>query len=128
MKIFGREPAVILAFIAVVLKLLAGFGVDVSAEQQTLINAVLAALVGVIAAVVLKTGALYAAILGFAQAGMALFVGFGLDWSAEKQALVMSVVAGALAIWERERVQAPVPAVRLESGSPLDKPRIVSGV
>lgn len=119
MRIFGREPAVILAFIAVALKLLAGFGVDVSAEQQTLINAVLAALVGVISAAVLKNGALYAAILGLAQAAMALFVGFGLDWTAEKQALVMSVVAGALAIWERERVQPPVPAVGLEQSSPV---------
>lgn len=120
--IFGREPAVILAFFAALLKLLAAFGVDVTADQQAVINAVLSALVALVLAVVLKSGALYAAILNFAQAGMALFVGFGLDWSADKQALVMASVAAALAVFGvRPQVQAPVVGVPLEAKSPLDK-------
>ncbi len=120
--IFGREPAVILAFFAAMLKLLAAFGVDVTADQQAVINAVLSALVALVLAVVLRSGALYASILNFAQAGMALFVGFGLDWSADKQALVMASVAAALAVFGvRPQVQAPVAAVPLEARSPLDK-------
>lgn len=120
--IFGREPAVILAFFAALLKLLAAFGVDVTADQQAVINAVLSAVVALALAVVLNQGALYAAILNLAQAGMALFVGFGLDWSADKQALVMASVAAALAVFGvRPQVQAPVAAVPLEQKSPLNK-------
>jgi hypothetical protein len=93
MKIFGREPAVLLA-----------------------------ALVAVATAVVLRDGALYAAILNAAQAGMALFVGFGLDWSADKQALVMASVGALLAVFGvRPQVQAPVAQVPLETKSPVDR-------
>ncbi|AXH49425.1 hypothetical protein SEA_CROSBY_37 [Streptomyces phage Crosby] len=120
--IFGREPAVILAFFAALLKLLAAFGVDVTADQQAVINAVLSALVALALAVMLRTGALYAAILNLAQAGMALFVGFGLDWSADKQALVMASLAALLAVFGvRPQVEAPVSAVPLEQKSPVDK-------
>lgn len=120
--IFGREPAVILAFFAAFLKLLAAFGVDVTADQQAVINAVLSALVALVLAVVLHQGALYAAIVNLAQAGMALFVGFGLDWSADKQALVMASLAALLAVFGvRPQVAAPVAAVPLEQKSPLDK-------
>lgn len=121
MKIFGREPALLLGFIAALLKLAAGFGVEVSETQMTLINAFLAAAVAVILAVVLRDGAAGAAIMQFAQAGMALFVGFGLDWTAEKQALVMASLAALLALWERREVVPPVRQVKLETKSPLDK-------
>lgn len=122
MKIFGREPAVLLAFVAAFLKLLAGFGLDVSDTQQTLINTVLSCLVAVAAAVVLRNGALYAALVNVAQAGMALFVGFGLDWSADRQALVMASVAALLAVFGvRPQVEAPVSAVPLEQKSPVDR-------
>lgn len=127
MKIFGREPVYVLAFLAVVLKLAAAFGLDVTADQQTLINTVLSCLVAVASAVVLKTGAAGAAILQFASAAMALFVGFGLDWSTEKQGLVMASVAALLAIVEHREVQAPLPQVPLEQSSPV-KPAVPRGV
>ncbi|MEE1813611.1 hypothetical protein PUR59_00960 [Streptomyces sp. SP18ES09] len=119
MRIFGREPALILGFLAAALKLLAAFGLDVSATQQTLINAVLAAVVGVWIAIVARDGALGAAIMQLAQAALALFVGFGLDWSAEKQGLVMAAIAALLALWERTQVTAPVSLTRLEQTSPV---------
>jgi hypothetical protein len=121
MKIFGREPAVILAFIAAALKLFTAFGLDVTADQQTVINTVLACIVAVASAVVLRDGALYAAILNLAQAGMALFVGFGLDWSSDKQGLVMASVAALLAVFGvRPQVQPPVAVTKLEATSPYD--------
>ncbi|WP_329131568.1 hypothetical protein OG552_10545 [Streptomyces sp. NBC_01476] len=119
MKIFGREPVYILAVAAIALKLAAAFGLNVSADQQAIINTVLAAIVGVASAVVLKTGAAGAAILQFAQAGLALFVGFGLDLSADQQSLVMSGVSAVLALVLHREVTAPVPALPVEQRSPV---------
>jgi hypothetical protein len=121
MKIFGREPVYFLAVAAITLKLVAAFGLDVSDTQQTVINAALAAAVGVASAIVLKTGAAGAAILQLAQAGLALFVGFGLDLSADQQGLIMSGVTAVLALVLHEQVTAPVATTRLEQAS-LVKP------
>lgn len=107
--IFGREPAMWLAFIAVIIKVGAAFGLDVSPGQQAVINAAAAAIVGLAVAVLVHDGA-GAAILGVVQAAIALAVGFGLDWSADRQAVVMSLAAAAVAMWTRTQVTAPVSA------------------
>ncbi|MFI0236315.1 hypothetical protein [Streptomyces sp. NPDC016845] len=122
MKIFGREPVYILAVIAIGLKLAAAYGLDVSEEQQTLVNTVLACAVAVASAIVLRTGAVAAAILQFASAALALFLGFGLDMSATEQAGWMSLVAAVLALFEHPQVTAPLSYLRVEQSSPL-KPR-----
>ncbi|MFF3998508.1 hypothetical protein ACFYX8_35030 [Streptomyces cyaneofuscatus] len=122
MRIFGREPVYILGFLAAALQALTAFGLDVTETQQTLVNFFAAAAVGVITAIVLKTGALAAALLGFAQSGMALAVGFGLDWSTDMQGKVMAAVAALLALWLREKVTAPVPTTGLEQSSPVKAP------
>ncbi|WP_406078773.1 hypothetical protein OG337_29165 [[Kitasatospora] papulosa] len=119
MRIFGREPVVILGAIAVLLKLLAGYGIQVSETQQTLINTFLACAVAVASAVVLKNGALYAALLQLASAGLALFVGFGLDMTTEQQAGWMAFVSAVLVVIERPTVEAPVPTTRVEQSSPV---------
>ena len=119
MRIFGREPVYILGFIAALLQALSAFGVDISAGTQTAINAVSAAAVGVITAIVLKNGALAAMLVQFAQAVMSLCVGLGLDWSAAHQSKVMAAIAALITLWLREKVTAPVPAVRLELSSPV---------
>ncbi|MFI7096829.1 MULTISPECIES: hypothetical protein [unclassified Streptomyces] len=113
MKIFGREPAALLTLVAVLVKMLAAFGMDVSSEQQAVVNAVAAAAVGVAVAYTVHDG-LGAALLGFVQAVVALAVGFGLDWSAEKQAVVLSVAAAVVAMWDRTQVTAPVSAAALK--------------
>lgn len=117
--LFGREPALLLGFAAAGLKLLTAFGLDVTADQQTLINAVLAALVGLWLAVLAKSGAWAAALMQLAQTVMALFVGYGLDWSADKQATVMATVAALLALFERTQLTAPRPSTRLEESTPF---------
>lgn len=121
MKILGREPVYILGFIAALLQALSAFGVDISDGTQTAINAVSAAAVGVITAIVLKNGALAAMLIQFAQAVMSLCVGLGLDWSADHQSKVMAAIAALVTLWLREKVVAPVPQVGLEASSPLDK-------
>jgi prepilin signal peptidase PulO-like enzyme (type II secretory pathway) len=109
-RIWNREPALWLGLVAIIVKLLAAFGMDVSADQQAVINAVAAALVGLVLAVVAHD-AIGAAVLGFAQAVLALAIGFGLDWSAEQQAVVLAAAAAIVAMWDRTQITAPVPAV-----------------
>lgn len=120
--IFGREPATILALIAGLLKVGVAFGLDVTETQQTLVNTFAAAVVAIVLLIVLHSGSWYAALVNFAQSGMALTVGFGLDWSVEKQATVMAAVGLGLAFMGvRPQVEAPVSQVAMERTSPLDK-------
>ncbi len=109
MKVFGREPALVLTLIAVIVKTVAAFGVDVSTDQQAVINAAAAAVVGLAIAVMAHDG-IGAAVLGFVQAAIALAVGFGLHWDAGQQAVVMSLVAAAIGMFDRTQVTAPVTA------------------
>ncbi|MEW2187753.1 hypothetical protein AB0900_31180 [Streptomyces cellulosae] len=120
MKVFAREPALLLGLIAAAVKLV-GYEMDVSAGVQTAINAVAAGVVAIIIAFVAKNGAWGAAILQTAQAVMSLFVGLGLDWSADRQALWMASIAAALAVVERFIVTPPLPTTGLEQSSPLTK-------
>lgn len=110
MKLFNREPAALLAFFAVAIKLIAAFGVNLSSDQQAVLNAVAAAVVG-LAVAVLAHDALAAPLYGFAQAGLALAVGFGLHWSADQQAVVLSFVQVAVAMFVRTQVTAKDPGV-----------------
>ncbi|MFD3363550.1 hypothetical protein ACFWW5_10650 [Streptomyces albidoflavus] len=109
MRLLNREPALFLTLIAVALKTGAAFGLNVSGEQQAVINAVAAAGVGLLVAVLASDG-IGAAVLGFVQAVIALAVGFGADWSAEQQAIVLSLVAAVVGMFDRTQVTAPVPA------------------
>ncbi|MET9138913.1 hypothetical protein [Streptomyces parvulus] len=118
MKIFGREPATILAFIALTLKLGAAYGLDVDAGQQALIMAFLACVVAVAEAFILKNGAVFAALVNFGHGAIALFMGFGLEMTAEAQALWMLLIEGGLAlIVVRPQVTAPIAAMKLEQSS-----------
>jgi hypothetical protein len=107
-KIFGREPALWLALVAVGVKLLTAFGLDVSTDQQAVINAVAAAVVGLTVAVMVHDG-VSSAVLGLLQAVVALAVGFGLHLSADQQAVIMSAAAAVVAMFVRTQVTAPKP-------------------
>lgn len=126
MKIFGREPVAILAFVAVALKLSSAYGLNVSAEQQAIIMTVLSCVVALAEAVVLRTGAAFAAIVNLAQAGLALFLGFGLEMTAEQQALWMFAVEGLVALFLRREVEAPVTRLPIETSSPVKQPPAVA--
>lgn len=116
--VFGREPALLLGLIAAGVKLL-GYELDVSDGVQTAINAIAAGVVAVVIAFVARNGAWAAAILQTAQAVMSLFVGLGLDWSADRQALWMATIAALLAVVERFIVTPPRATTPLEQSSPI---------
>ncbi|WP_069625320.1 hypothetical protein [Streptomyces niveus] len=122
MKIFGREPVYVLAFIAITLKLSAAYGLDVTGEEQGAIMAVLSLIVAVATAIVLRTGAVAASIVNLAQGVLALFLAFGLNMSAETQSLWMLAVEGAVALLIHREVTAPVSSHRLEQSSPVNRP------
>ena len=115
--LFGREPAAWLALFAICVKLAAAFGWDASPEVQAWVNGVAAAAVGLILAVIAHD-AVGAALVGFAQAALALAVGLGLDWSADRQAVVMTAVTVVVAMWDRTQVVAPVPAAPPKAALP----------
>ncbi|MEU9014235.1 hypothetical protein AB0D12_31590 [Streptomyces sp. NPDC048479] len=108
-KIFGREPAALLALFAIIVKLAAAFGWDASTEVQAYVNGVAATVMGITIAVIAKDG-LGAAVVGLSQAALALALGLGLDWTAEKQAVVLAFVTIVVGMWDRTQVTAPVPA------------------
>lgn len=107
-KFFGREPALVLALVTVVVQTVSAFYVDVSATQMTVINAAAAAIVGLIIAIVAHDS-LNAAVLGAVQAVVALAVGFGLDWTTDQQAVFMGLAGVLVSLFVRQQVTAPVP-------------------
>ncbi|MGC4886720.1 hypothetical protein [Micromonospora sp. DT227] len=109
-RIFGRDPAIFLAVIAAAIKLIAAFFINLTADQQAVLNTVAAAAVGVAVAFMARRDGQVAALLGFAQAALAAAVGFGLDLSAEKQAILLSFVGVVLGMFERTQITAPTPA------------------
>ncbi|OKI16645.1 hypothetical protein [Streptomyces sp. CB03911] len=109
MPILGREPALWLSLVAVLVKTGTAFGLDLTVDQQSVINAAAAALVG-LAVAVIAHDSVSAALLGAVQAVIALAVGFGLHWGADQQAVVMSLVAIAVGMYTRTQVTAPVSA------------------
>ncbi|MER7908317.1 hypothetical protein [Streptomyces sp. NPDC096068] len=119
MRIFGREPVYLLALVAIFLKLGAAYGLDVTDAQQGAIMAVLSLAVALVTAIVLRTGAVGAAIVNLAQGGLALFLAFGLHMTAETQSLWMAAVEGAVALLIHREVTAPVGPLAIEQRSPV---------
>lgn len=108
MLIFGRDPAVILSLVGTAIQLFAAFVIDLSIEQQAACNAIFAAAIGLFIALCVKDGQV-AAVLGFAQALIALAIGFGLRLDPDNQAVIMSFVGTAAGMFIRTQVTAPVP-------------------
>ena len=106
----SRDPALWLTLVATAVRLLAAFVVHLSDEQQAVLNALATAVAGLVVALVVRRDGQVPAILGVAQAILALAVGFGLDVSAEGQAVIMSFVGALAAAFTRTQVVAPVSA------------------
>jgi hypothetical protein len=116
-KSIGREPAVLTALLAIIVQALTAFGLNVSAQLQSIITAIVVVGFALFTARLVGDG-LIAAITGFVQGFVSLFVYFGLDWSAEDQSKLMISVAVVAAFVVRWLVTAPVAAEDAPLGLP----------
>jgi hypothetical protein len=124
MKIFGREPAAWAALVSILLQVIGAFVANFDAETQAWVNGVVIAALGLIVAVMVHDGVI-AAIAGFTQATIILAVGLGLDWSAGKQALILSFVTMVAQFAVRQNVGAPVGALPPAAKSGAARPTAV---
>lgn len=109
MKIFGREPALILGLFAAFLQLLSSTVLDLSVDQQGVLNAVAVAVVGFATAYSVARDKLAPAILGLVQSVLASSLAFGLDLAPEVQGSIMAFASAATAAFVRTQVTASVP-------------------
>lgn len=105
--VFGREPALYVTLAATAIRLISAFWIDLTEHQQAALNAVVAAAGGLLIAHMVRDGQV-AAILGLASALIALAIGFGLHLDPDDQAVIMSFVGTAVAMFTRTQVTAPV--------------------
>lgn len=114
-KLFGREPALVGAFLQAVLALVLGLGVIPGLDNQTagLISAAGAAIFGAYVAFAVKQNLLPAIIAAF-QALLAVGVGFGLDFlTTDLTGLITAVLAAGLGIFLRTQADP-------KAGSPAE--------
>lgn len=109
MKVFGREPALILAFIATAIQVASTLALNLSVEQQGYLNAAIAALFGVVTAVAVSMERAVPALIGFIQAAVAVAIAFGVEVRPEVLTAITALVAAAGAMFVRTQVSAPVP-------------------
>jgi hypothetical protein len=103
MKIFGREPALIVSTLSAVLSLIVTFNVGMSGEQAGAIVAVTSAVFGAIAAALTRPIApsAFTAVVG---AGAALLAAYGLNVSAETVGTTNALVLAVLTLVTRGQV------------------------
>lgn len=109
-KVYGREPAVWLAAVGAVWQILSAFGLGFDPKLQSIITAIVAAVLGVIVAVQVGDG-IIAALNGLVVGGVSLVAYFAFEWDAETQAKVVGATMLIIAWFvTRPNVSAPAPA------------------
>jgi hypothetical protein len=108
-KIFGREPALWGALLASIIYVLGAFVLPFTTDQESLLIAVVSAVIGVVVAVGTRDG-WSAAALGLVKSVLALALGFGLHWSPEQQAVALTLAAALVGVFVRTQATAPIPA------------------
>lgn len=107
-KIFGREPAMVLAFFGSVVMVFSTFVFPLTPDQQGALNAVAMAVVGILTAWMVAVDGGLALVVGLAKAVIALAISFGLQWTPEVQVIVMTFVTVTAQLFVRTQVVAPV--------------------
>jgi hypothetical protein len=108
MKIFGRDPQWLLSLFAAVVIGISTFLLPLTDAQQSVLNGVAVALVGVIVGFSTHDGQL-ALIVGLFKALISLGLGFGLKLSPEQQAAIMTLVMAVGSGFLRTQLAAKVP-------------------
>lgn len=114
--IFGREPATILALVAAIIQCVGAFAFDLTKDQQSLLNAVAAGVLGAVVAFMVHDNVV-AAVTACFQALIACAIGFGLHLSPDAQTAIMALVVQTLgAVFVRHSVESKVSAQQLRAG------------
>ena len=121
MKILGRDPAFWTGLVAVILQFLVAWGVDLSEGQQAAVNAVAAAVVGVVVAWTVARDQVVAVAAGLLTAVLQLFVAFGADFDQEQIATAGALLVAVLTGYLRTQVTAPI----AEDGTRV--PKVIAG-
>ena len=103
MKIFGREPALIISSVSAVLSLVVTFNIGMTGQQAGAIVAIISASFGAITAAMTRPIA-PTAFTAVVAAGAALLAAYGLNVSAETVGAVNAVVLSVLALLARGQV------------------------
>ena len=122
MKVLGKEPAVWIGLVAVIVQFLVAWGVDLTEQQQSYINAVATAGMGLFIAVTVARDQIAAAAVGLLGAVLQLFVAFGVHFSQDQIATAGALLTAVLAGFLRTQVTAPVDP----SGNRVPKEHIYS--
>jgi hypothetical protein len=108
-RILGREPAYWLSLVSALVALVSATVLPLTVDQQGWVNAVAAALVGVVTAWALAGERLVAALVGFGKALIAAALAFGLSLAPEVQSTLMIAVEIVLTgLLVRPNVVAPI--------------------
>lgn len=104
----ARDPVVLTNLVAVTVVAISTFVVDLTADQQGVLNGVAVAIAGLISGWKVSDGQL-PALLGLFKAVLLCAVAFGLHWNPEQQLVFMALVQGIAMLFVRTQVGAPVP-------------------
>jgi hypothetical protein len=115
--IFGREPALWLNFIAVLVYAV-GLLLDLSVETQGILNGIAAALAGLIIAGFVLAEVWVPILLGLFKAVIALVISLGVNLTPEIQVMIMAALTAFLALATRTQVVAPVAPKRVQPSVP----------
>lgn len=115
-KVFGREPAMWLAVLGAAWQIVSSFGLHFSAQTQSIVTAIVAAVLGVIVAIRVHDG-IISAVNGLVVAGVSAVSYYCMHWDATDQAKLVSAVMIVLTFFlVRQNVTPPTPATVSPAG------------
>lgn len=106
--ILGREVALWAAAAKALVAVISLWVINLTVDQQGAVNAVVAALLGVIVAAQVKAEKAVPFVIGLVEAGFYLAVSFGWNIPADRQAVVLTLAGAVIAVITRDRVVAPI--------------------
>lgn len=110
MKLFGRDPAMLFQAIAILLSLLATFGLPLTPEWQGVVNGLIMTGWGVATAIVVAKDKIVPAVTAFAQVVFLLVAGLGYHLADTQQFMVLTLIGLLFAFFTRTQVVAPINA------------------
>lgn len=110
-KLFGREPALWLALISSLIMFISAFFLPLTVDQQGVLNAVSVSAFGLLTAWFAHTDGMSAAIMGFIKGVLAVAISFGIQLAPDKQAVIMVLASGIVAMFIRTQMTPPNPPI-----------------